>query len=118
MKLDTVQTIIAIALAAILGFICQIIAPETESRNWIALGVASVSIFSALLPAMGLKYNNAKRGVSIKVVAWIMFIVLTITNLIFASREYKIDIYIATCLLLAVIGWGIIYALFSAKSDK
>ena len=116
MKIDGVKFILALAIAVLLGFVCEIIAPETESRNWISLAVGFVSIASVIIPAMGLKYANANRGVNIKVFSWIMFLAIAAANIIFSCFEYKVDIYIAVVLLLAVVGWGIIYAIFSAKS--
>ncbi len=118
MKAEPVKLILALAIALLLGFVCEIIAPETESRNWISLAVGFVSIASMIIPAMGLKYENVKRGVSIKVFAWIMVAVITAVNVAFACFEYKVDIYIAVALLTAVIGWGIIYGLFSAKAAE
>lgn len=118
MKLDGIKFVIALALSLLLGFVCEVIAPEIGNRNWISLSIGFISIASMVIPAMGLKYDNAKRGVSIKVFSWIMAIVVIATNIIFSCFEYKVDIYIVIALLLAVIGWGIIYGLFSAKASK
>ncbi len=115
MKIDGVKMALALAIAVLLGFVCEIIAPETESRNWISMGVGFVSIASVILPAMGIRYTNGKRGVSIKVFSWIMTSVIALANIIFACFEYKKDIYIAVALLLAVIAWGIIYSIYRAK---
>lgn len=114
MKIEKTKFIIALAIALLLGFICEIIAPEAGSRNWISLAFGSISIASVIIPAMGLAYANANRGVNIKVFAWIMTFILTAANIIFSCLEYKVDIYIAIVLLLAVISWGIIYGMFSA----
>ena len=116
MKLDTIKTLIAVVLALLLGFVCEIIAPELDGRNWISLGVGALSILSVLLPAMGIKYDNAPRGVSIKVFAWIMTLVVTIANIVFSCRVYRVDVYIVVVLLLAVVSWGIIYGMYSAKT--
>ena len=98
--------------------ICEIIAPETESRNWISLAIGFISIGSVVIPAMGLSYSNAKRGVSIKVFSWIMVILLTVANIIFSCFEYKVDVYIAIALLLSLMAWVIIYGIYSAKTNK
>ena len=118
MKVDGIKFVIALALSLLLGFVCEVIAPEVGNRNWISLAIGFISIASMVIPAMGLKYDNAKRGVSIKVFSWIMAIVVIATNIIFSCFEYKVDIYIVIALLLAVIGWGIIYGLFSANSAE
>lgn len=118
MKIDGIKFILAIAIAVLLGFVCEIIAPETESRNWISLAIGLVSIASIIIPAMGLKYANANRGVNIKVFSWIMVVAIAAANIIFSCFEYKVDIYIVVVLLLAVIAWGIIYGMYRAKSSK
>lgn len=118
MKINTVKFLFAIALALILGFVCEIIAPEVESRNWISFAVAAVSICAGFIPAFGLTYTNAKRGVSIKILSWILSIVLIASNIIFSCFEYKVDVYIAITLLIAVLGWIAIYGMFSAKSNE
>ena len=43
-------------------------------------------------------------------------IALILFNVIFSLFEYRIDIYIASALLLSVVGCALIYALYSAKS--
>ena len=118
MKVNGFKLVIALAISLLLGFVCEIIAPETESRNWISLAVGFISIASMVVPAMGLQYENAKRGVSIKVFCWIMSIVVIATNILFSRFEYKVDIYIVIALLLAVVGWGVVYGLFSAKAAE
>ena len=44
-----------------------------------------------------------------------MVVAITLANIIFSCFEYKIDAYVVIILLLAVISWGIIYGLYSAK---
>ena len=116
MKINTVKFIFAIALALILGFVCETIATDAGGRNWITLAVASITMCSGLIPAFGLNYDNAKRGLSIRVLAWMTSGVLLTSNVIFSLFEYKIDLYIAINLLICVIGWIAVYGLFSSKS--
>ena len=115
MKINTIKMLLAIALALVLAFVCEIIAPEIGGRNWISLGVCFVSVFSMLLPAMGLSYDNARRAVSLKVFSWISVALLVLTNVAFSSNEYRVDVYIAVSLLLVVIAWIILYGMLSAK---
>lgn len=115
MKIDKIKFALSIILSLVLGLVCEIIAPTVGARNWISFVVASITLAALIIPAIGLRYENAKRGVSIKVVSWIFSIVSLITSIGFACAEYKIDIYIAVCLLLDVAGWVIIYSLYRAK---
>lgn len=118
MKVNTIKFIFSLVISLLLGFLGYIIAPEAGDRNWITFAVASVTIFSALCPAIGLDYNNPKRGASVKVFAWIMTLSITALNAVFAFFEYKIDVYVAVSLLLSIVVWLVIYALVSAKSDR
>lgn len=118
MKIDGIKFILALAIALLLGFVCEIIAPETENRNWISLAIGFVSIASVIIPAMGLKYANVNRGVNIKVFSWIMVVAISVTNIIISSFEYRVDIYVVVVLLLAVIAWGVVYGMYSAKATE
>ncbi len=112
MKIDGIKLILGLAIALLLGFLCKFVAPETDNREWISLAVGFLSISALMIPAMSIKYGNANRGVNIKVFSWIMVIAVIATNIIFSLYEYKIDLYIVIVLLLAVIGWSIIYGLY------
>ncbi|GEM_PF-2265173 len=117
MKINTVKFLFAIVIALLLGFVCEIFASTAGGRNWVSLVVASITIMSGLIPAMGITFSNEKRGVSIKVASWMLSVVLIIFNVIFSLFEYRIDIYIAFALLLSVVGCAVIYALFNAWPD-
>lgn len=117
MKINTVKLLFAIIIAILLGFVCEISAPAEDGRNWISLAVTSITVMSGLIPAMGISFSNVRRGVSIKIVSWLMSIALILMNVIFSFFEYRIDLYIASALLLSVVGCALIYALFSARSE-
>ena len=114
MKIDRVKFILSLAIALLLGFVCEIIAPEANGRNWISLVIGFISIASVIVPAMGLKYINSNRGVNIKTASWIWVVVLALANIVFSCFEYWIETYIVIIVLLAIIAWGIIYGIFSA----
>lgn len=115
MKIDRVKLLFSIAISLLLGFLCQIIAPETDNRNWISFGIASISIFCGLLAAICIVYDNERRGVSIKTLSWLLTICLILSNGIFSAFEYNIKLYIAINLFVAVFGWLIIYSLTKAE---
>ena len=118
MKIEIIKSLLAFALSATIGFILEIIAPETEWRNLISFGVGTISILMVFIPAIGIIYKDARRGVSVKLYAWIMTIVLILANLIFACYEYPIDVYIAIILLLTIVGVMGIYILSKTKPAK
>ena len=75
MKIEPVKLVFALGIALIVGFLCEILAPEVGDRNWISFVVATVSMLSMLFPAIGVSYSNVRRGANVKVTAWIMAIV-------------------------------------------
>ena len=111
MKINKIKILFAIAISVLLGFLCEIIAPEADSRNWVALIVAAITIFSGLAAAIGFDYSNTNRGVSIKVFAWVFTIVIALSNFLFCLSSFKIDVYIVVNLLIAVLGWLVIYGI-------
>ena len=116
MKVDIVKTLLAVAIAGLLAFVCEIIAPETGSRNWISLGMGFASIFSLVFPAMGIRYANVPRGVSIRLVSWLGAISVIIANASFACFEYRVDVYLVVVLFMVVLGWSLIYSFSRAKT--
>ncbi|MGN0189585.1 MAG: hypothetical protein ACI395_08735 [Candidatus Cryptobacteroides sp.] len=112
MKIDTVKTIIAFAVSALLGLLCFKAAPVTESRQWISLGVSALSMFLTFAPAIAVDYSKAgRRATSAKVTGWLFFIAVFAANLIFSFTDYDVVIYIICVGLLTVIGDSIIYAI-------
>ena len=111
MKIEPVKSVFALGIALIVGFLCEILAPEVGDRNWISFVVATVSMLSMLFPAIGVSYANVRRGANVKVTAWIMAIALLIANVLFSFFEYKVDIYIIVCLAMMAVGGLISYSL-------
>lgn len=116
MKIEPVKSLFALGIALIVGFLCEILAPEVGGRNWISFAVATVSMLSMLFPALGITYSNVRRGVNAKVTAWVMALALLIANIAFSCFEYKVDVYIIVCLILMAVGGLIIYSL--VKQNK
>ncbi len=65
MRINTVLTIIAIAMAVLIGYLAFSIA-EGE-KNDIVCGIASTTCFTAVLvPIVGLQYHSNKLGINIR----------------------------------------------------
>lgn len=111
METDKVKLLFAIGIALVIGFICEILAPEEGGRNWVSLAVTALTLFVALALSIAVKYDNKHRGVSIKVLAWFFTLALVLCNVIFSCFTYKIDVYIAVTLLLTLVDGLALYAL-------
>lgn len=117
MKLNVIKVLFAIAIGALLGYICKIIA--TDKNQWYSLAVASISIIGALIAAFA-SYPNVSgpRQGNTKLTAWIMAAVIVVANLIFAFCDYNSDTYIVVLGLLLVIDLFIVYILARNSSRQ
>lgn len=116
METDKVKLLFAVGIALVIGFICEILAPEEGGRNWVSLAVTALTLFVALALSIAVKYDNKHRGVSIKVLAWFFTLALVLCNVIFSCFTYNIDVYIAVTLLLTLVDGLIVYALVKLKN--
>lgn len=111
MKMNIVKCILALLFAGVAGTICYYIAPQTDQRQWISLGVTCVTTAIPLLLAMGMEYQNGNRNMNIKLVAWLNTVFVIISNVVFSCFNYPILIYIAINILLAAIGFIVVYSM-------
>lgn len=117
MKLNVVKTIIAVCIAALVGLLCFEMADAELNRNWISFGVTTVSLLVFLILGMGLEYNAGGRTVNIILTAWLGFIALLITNIVFSLCAYNIIVYIAVAGLLTLMLFTIAYSLIPSKKE-
>lgn len=108
MKIKFVKILFGIAIGALIGYICKMIA--NDAHQWYSFAVASISIIGALILALS-SYSkvDGPRETNVKLVAWIMALVMIATNVAFAFTNYKTDVYIVILALLFVIDSFIVY---------
>lgn len=116
MKTDKIKLLFVVGIALIIGFICEILALEEGGRNWVSLAVTTLTLFVALALSIAVKYDNKRRGVSIKVLAWFFTLALVLCNVIFSCFTYKIEVYIAVTLLLTLVDGLVVYTLVKLKN--
>ena len=115
MKANVVKIIISIIVAAAIGVICYYLAPETESRKWISFGVTTLTISLSLALAIGIDYQQGKRDMNIKLMAWLSLIPIIICNIVFSCYNYPILIYAAVTILLSALGLLLVHSLAQKK---
>lgn len=93
MRINTVLTIIAIAMAILIGYLTFSIA-EGE-KNDIVCGITSTICFTAvLIPIVGLQYDSSKLGINIKIMSVIFLVVFLISHFSFAAICIRMPYYI------------------------
>lgn len=108
MKIKFIKVLFGIAIGALIGYICKIIA--TDSLQWYSFAVASISIIGAfVLSLSSYPKVDGPRETNVKLIAWIMALVMIATNVAFAFTNYKTDVYIVILALLFVIDGFIVY---------
>lgn len=111
MKVNIVLLIIAVGIAALLGFLVYSFCSSTD--NACAIGVTSALSFAVtLVPIMGLKQESGRMQVNIKVMSTMALIVFLIMAAVmcFISVE-KLNVYYIIVGIMILIYLGLIYSM-------
>lgn len=117
MKLNVIKSIIAIALALLIGIITYSIAPEIDNRKWIAFGITAITTAISLVLAMGINYNCGYRTANIKVVTILGALVVLVGNIAFSCFTYNILIYIAVIGIITLLFFLLTYNLIPKSNE-
>ena len=119
MKIDTVKTLLAVALAVVLSLICYKMAMEEGSRNWIAFTITFVSTLALLIPAMGIDWSGfSGRGITIKVYAWVVLVIQYATDFVFSLCDFDTVWFLIIVLLELILSAYIIYSVAKPVAPK
>ena len=110
MKISPFKTILSFAFSILLGALCYYVAKEADYRNWIVLGVSTVSIFLCLGSALALDFPN-QRTTNIKVTGWLFTFLVIGANFAFAPFNYPILVYGVVIAFLTLINIGLVNAM-------
>jgi len=113
MKINFVQTFIAIAVSLLISYGLY---SFHESDNKILLS-AGAFIFLAitLIVTIGVKFELSGTTTNVKVVSGIFFVIALICSLIFAFINFSVPIYVITNGILLLVFILIIYSINKAK---
>ncbi len=113
MKINLVQTIIAIAISLLIAYALY---NFHDSENKILLGAGSfVFIAVTLIFTFGISFEKSRATTNIRVVSGIFFAIALISNLIFTFIKFSIPIYVITNGILLLVFILIAYSLNKAK---
>ncbi len=110
MKLQAVKTFFVLVIAVLVALIAEVIAKKMGGNNIFVFILTAVTVFLATVPALGIKYKNANRGVSAKAFAGVMALLVIVGNAIFALVPWAAwEVYTAITLLLVAVEWLVVY---------
>lgn len=117
MKINVVKSIIVLGVSVLLGLLCYEIAKVEDSRNWISLVTAAISIFVCLGSAIACDYKSGYRNANMKVTAWLFTVLVVLANFIFSCFMYNIVVYVVAISLLTLMNVAITYALYKPQDN-
>ena len=113
MKINLVQTIIAIAVSALIAYGLY---NFHDSENKILLSAGSfVFLASTLVLTIGTSFQLPRTTTNVRVVSGIFFAVALISNLIFTFVEFSVPSYVITNGILLLVFILIAYSINRAK---
>lgn len=113
MKINLVQTIIAIAVSALIAYGLY---NFHDGENQILLSVGSfVFLASTLVLTIGTSFQLPRTTTNVRVVSGIFFAVALISNLIFTFVEFSVPSYVITNGILLLVFILIAYSINKAK---
>lgn len=93
MKANIFLTVIAVLLSALLGYFAYYIAEG--AANDMLCGIGSTLCFAAaLIPAMGLQYENGRSGVNVRLMSVLFFVIFFIGQFSFAAHGVRMPYYL------------------------
>lgn len=115
MKINPVLSIIAIAIAALLGYLAYSLCSKADNAT--AIGVTSgISFAITLLPMMGLKNENGRIQVNIKVLSTIFLLLFIVIAAVMCYMDVnKLNLYFIIVGIIALIYLGITYSISKIK---
>ena len=110
MKPNYVMMVIAVCMSALLGYLVFTVAEGKE--NAVLCGIiATICFAGSMIPMYGLKCDDARIGVNMRVMATMFFIIFLISQFAFAIFGVKMPYYLIVNGLLLLFFIGAVYRL-------
>lgn len=117
MKLNAVKILFAVALGALLGYLCKIIV--NDANEWCSFGVGAVTIIGSLVMALASYPDFSSPGaLNTKLLAWMMAVIIIVSNFIFAFINYRQDTYIVILALILIVDCFFVYLMAHKSRQK
>lgn len=114
MKVKVVPTIIAAAISALLAYALYSICKTEGQEILLAIG-GFICLFVTFGVALGVRFENSRASVNTAVLGWVFFLILLISNGIFAFVTLHTPVYVIVNGILLLSFIGITYAIARAK---
>lgn len=110
MKVNIFLSFFSLCLAALIGFLVYTFAER--GCNDVLCGICcGISLFSTLLPLMGLKYDSVRTSINIRVCSACFFFIFLLVHLGFSIWGVVMPYYVIITGIIIVVFLSIIYML-------
>lgn len=117
MRINIIPTIIAVAVAALIGMLASHLCASSSKATIIGI-TTGVSLAITLLPMLGIKSNNPRLNVNTRIVSTIFATLVLLVNFIVCFNvPQKLTIYFIILGLIILAYIGVLYSLIKASSD-
>ena len=115
MKVDLFQTIIAIAIGALISYGFSIF---NENYNNMIFGLGNFVIFStSLIFLLGTNFEFTNSGTKVRVVSGVFFVLAMISSLVFTFINFTVLSLVITNAIIFLVYILVMYSLFTKKNS-
>lgn len=101
-KINVVPALLAFAASALIAYCFYTYADQEQTRLVVAIG-GFLMVFGTLFGTMGF-YAEPRRALTlVRIVSFISFLILLISNIVFASCEFAVPVYVIVNGIFAII---------------
>lgn len=110
MKLNTILTIISVAVSALFGYLTSILS-VTSISMWVVSLFAFASFVAVLVPLFGITHEYKGKSVNLKVLSAVGFVVIVITQGVLNAFSTPASLYVVISCIVVLLFIGAYYAL-------
>ncbi len=119
MRINIIPTIIAVAVAALIGLLAAHLCDASSSKA-ATIGITTgISLAITLLPMLAIRSNNTRLNVNQRIVSTTFSALVLLVNFIVCFNvPNKFTIYFIVVGLIILIFMGVLYSLFKASTNS
>jgi len=114
MKVNTILLLIACAISLLLGYWVFTVIKGADNDAIMGIG-SCVCFLATLIPAIGLRHEEKRLSVNLRVLSILFFVIVLIMQFVFANTKVSTNTYVITSGLVLLIYLAAFYALSKSK---
>lgn len=116
MKINIIPSVIAIALAALLGYAVYSVAGDNPNKET-AFAVSGVCFLICFLLGFGVSYEDSRKGISLNILSLISAIIMAISQFCFACYGINFRPYIIVNGVILLLYLLVFYGVYNSEQQ-